>query len=166
MRAITLWQPWASLIAEGEKTVETRPLQHPWRSGIGQTIAIHAAKRKPFVIEATQYADWCERAGWPGLPLGAIVATCTLTDVIPIGDKWHPTIGESEAVAMLDGRVVLTGDPGSYRAGEAAFGDYTPGRWALVLDNVQKVEPVFCRGYQGLWTVPARVADNLVSRCA
>ena len=48
MKAITLHQPWASLIAEGVKTIETRSWAPPaalW----GERIAIHAATRKPTV---------------------------------------------------------------------------------------------------------------------
>lgn len=38
MKALTLWQPWASLIADGRKLIETRP--RPWyHTG---PIAIHA----------------------------------------------------------------------------------------------------------------------------
>ena len=46
MRAISLHQPWASLIAEGHKDVETRSWAPPGRL-VGQRIAIHAAKRTP-----------------------------------------------------------------------------------------------------------------------
>lgn len=38
MKAITLWQPWASLIADGRKKIETRP--RPWNY-VGP-VAIHA----------------------------------------------------------------------------------------------------------------------------
>ena len=44
MHAITLHQPWASLIALGIKTVETRSWPAPARL-VGRTIAIHAGKR-------------------------------------------------------------------------------------------------------------------------
>ena len=44
MYAITLHQPWASLIALGVKTVETRSWPASARL-VGQTIAIHAGKR-------------------------------------------------------------------------------------------------------------------------
>ena len=40
MKAITLWQPWASLIADGLKKIETRP--RPWYF-VG-CIAIHAGQ--------------------------------------------------------------------------------------------------------------------------
>lgn len=44
MKAVSLWQPWASLIACGAKTIETRSWPAP-RTVVGQRIAIHAAKR-------------------------------------------------------------------------------------------------------------------------
>lgn len=45
LRAITIWQPWASLIAAGAKRYEFRSWAAPeWI--IGQRIAIHAGSRK------------------------------------------------------------------------------------------------------------------------
>jgi hypothetical protein len=42
MKAITIWQPYAQLIVTGRKLVENRVRPFPWRSAIGQRIAIHA----------------------------------------------------------------------------------------------------------------------------
>ena len=50
MKAITLWQPWASLVALQIKTIETRSWPAP-KALIGQRIAIHASKKQP---------GWCE----------------------------------------------------------------------------------------------------------
>ena len=44
MKATTLWQPWASLIAIGAKYYETRDYPPPAKL-LGQRIAIHAAVR-------------------------------------------------------------------------------------------------------------------------
>jgi hypothetical protein len=41
MRALSLWQPWASLIADGRKKIETRHWEMTWRG----PLAIHAAKK-------------------------------------------------------------------------------------------------------------------------
>ena len=41
MRAISLWQPWATAIAVGVKQIETRH----WKTDYRGPIAIHAAKR-------------------------------------------------------------------------------------------------------------------------
>lgn len=46
MKVITLWQPWATLIPLGLKTIETRSFPAP-KSLVGQTIAIHSAKMMP-----------------------------------------------------------------------------------------------------------------------
>ena len=77
MYAITLHQPWASLIALGIKTVETRSWPAPDRL-MGQTIAIHAGKR---VVKGPGDAierelrtrlgeDWSRH-----IPTGAVLAT-------------------------------------------------------------------------------------------
>ena len=42
--ALTIWQPWASLIAAGAKPYEFRK-HHPARAHIGHPLAIHAGKR-------------------------------------------------------------------------------------------------------------------------
>ena len=41
MKAITVWQPWASLLVSGRKRYETRS----WATSYRGPIAIHAAKR-------------------------------------------------------------------------------------------------------------------------
>lgn len=45
MKALTIWQPWASLILAGAKPYEFRGWRPP-RSIIGQRIAIHAGARR------------------------------------------------------------------------------------------------------------------------
>lgn len=51
MKALTIWQPWASLIVAGAKPFEFRGWSMP-RSMIGQRIVIHAAARKVNRVEA------------------------------------------------------------------------------------------------------------------
>jgi activating signal cointegrator 1 len=41
MKALSLWQPWASLISDGRKTIETRH----WPMSYRGPLAIHAAKK-------------------------------------------------------------------------------------------------------------------------
>ena len=67
MLAITLYQPWATWVADGQKRYETRSWSTPYR---GQ-IAIHAGKSREFTGKATAY------------PLGAVVAVAMLEGVIP-----------------------------------------------------------------------------------
>jgi len=64
MYAITLWQPWATAMAAGFKTIETRPWPAP-KNLIGQRIAIHAAKRLNWKDEQASFrAIYEELVDW------------------------------------------------------------------------------------------------------
>ena len=135
LRAISLWQPWASLIAMGEKHFETRSWATPYRG----LLAIHAAKQ--WGIGERNAFDWFNRdmpdlqTRWPHsdhparpLPLGAVLFVFRLVDVM-----------RTDEIATL-----------SYR--ELAFGDYTPGRFAWQLEMVEVFEqPIPAKGAQSLW---------------
>lgn len=127
MKAVTLWQPWASLIVVGAKRIETRN----WATRYRGEIAIHAAQKwnRELMAIAAECRCW---TGDPGLlPLGAVVATARLTDCLPT---------ESPELAHI-----LTEQ-------EVRLGDYSAGRFAWVLEDVQPLPvPVFCSGAQGLW---------------
>ena len=80
MYAITLHQPWASLIALGVKTVETRSWPAPARL-MGQTIAIHAGKRvvrKPGIAVENEMRAHLGEDWHRSIPAGAVLATTTL----------------------------------------------------------------------------------------
>lgn len=105
VKALTLWQPWASLVALGVKTIETRS----WSTKYRGPLAIHAAVRKPprvwtqddgyappaaDIIGMGRHWESFEDRYQPGQfgydwvgPLGAVVATCTLVDVLPIHEQ-------------------------------------------------------------------------------
>ncbi len=127
MKALTLTQPWASLVALGHKRVETRS----WRTHYRGPLAIHAAKGFP--PEAREFAV-AERA-FGRLPAriarGAVICTIDLMDC------------QDAEVAAFD----LSGL-------ERHLGDYAPGRWAWIFDPASLHvfdEPVFMRGALGLW---------------
>ena len=149
MYAITLHQPWATLIALGIKTVETRSWPAPERL-LGQVIAIHAGKRvvrRPGeCIERELRAHWIE--DWSRtIPTGAVVATATLAGmarveyVDPIsGRAMHEAVTETGCAA------------GRGRTGIDPWGDFSAGRWLWFLDHVMALrEPVPAVGRQGFW---------------
>lgn len=148
LRALSVSQPWATLVAVGAKHAETRS----WRPiGAGAPpwpLAIHAAKAFPSwareLCATEPFASVLAAAGYPdpaGLPRGAVVAVCTLLGV-------RPTAGDAlvaSALPDLDGTWV----PAPH---EHAFGDYRPGRWAWLLTQATPLVPaVPARGAQGLW---------------
>lgn len=64
------------------------------------------------------------------MPSGVVLATCNLLDCVPITPEFVATLGEQEK----------------------AFGDYTPGRYAWILENVRQLnKPVPAKGMQRLW---------------
>ena len=161
MKALTVRQPWASLIAAGVKTIETRS----WSSEYRGPLAIHAGKHRPAHDEAVGDWYWDEvhydgqivyRYGpqvRPGV-LGAVVATCTLADVVPIVDApnlaGHPRVrisgrsGPAHVLRPPDG-------PASNVTDQLPFGDFAPGRYAFLLTDIAPCDPVPAKGRQGLW---------------
>ena len=131
MKALTLTQPWASLVALGLKRVETRS----WSTWYTGPLAIHAAKG--FSPAARRFAEEEQARGLvpARLPFSAIVATCRLV-------KCRPTEEMAPVVGGLERRL----------------GDYTPGRWAFELEEIRALrKPVYCRGMLGLWKLPEEV---------
>jgi hypothetical protein len=151
VKCISLWQPWATLVAIGAKSIETRD----WPTTYSGRLAIHAAKRwtpeqRDVCWEAHAYAvalkGFADASGEVKLPLGAIVCTCRLVECIQV------TSAEQRHYARRNGRGQVTLPPD---APERSFGDYSPGRWAWLLADVEPLpEPVPFKGAQGFFDVP------------
>ena len=138
MKAITIHQPYASLIAHGYKRFETRG----WRTHYRGPIAIHAGKKidhQAVLMIARDYPRiWRDITP---LPSGSIVAVAELVEcrkaVMNPAYELVELVGEKDAVL--------------FDAMENDFGDYTPGRYAWELANVRLIEPIPAKGRQGLW---------------
>lgn len=129
MKALSLLQPWASLVAAGAKRYETRS----WGTDYRGPLAIHASKS---AFEGREYFLSSEVAQaaldglcWLDLPRGAIVATARLTDCfrsrgLPPPDRCQH---------------------------EGAFGNFERGRFLWKLEDVRPIQPAPARGSLGLW---------------
>lgn len=135
MRALTLTQPWATLVATGEKTIETRS----WQTEHRGVIAIHAAKgmteEDKAVCRVHPFSTALRKHGVTAisqLPRGAVIATARLT-----------------ACVKLSGHVAAEPPEDSW---ERAFGDYSRGRYIWTLINVVALPtPIPAQGMLGLW---------------
>ena len=79
MKALTLWQPWASVVALGIKKIENRRWKPP-ASVIGRRIAIHAGKTYD-EKGAKLIAEIC--GGQPErVPFGVLMATARVVGVV------------------------------------------------------------------------------------
>ena len=128
MNAISLWQPWASAMASGVKTIETRS----WPTTHRGDLVICSAKRKPSAYECGD--DETYRAAMQ-MPYGCAVCVVEMYDCWPtdrINNLRQPI---SEA--------------------ERDLGDYTPGRYGWLTRNCRALKtPVPILGRQGLWMLP------------
>lgn len=140
MLALSLLQPWASLIAMGEKTVESRN----WRTDRKNLrIAIHASKNlsgsDKNLCMCAPFAEVLRAHGhysWKTLPFGAVIATAELVHCIP---------GKMALNLMRDGKLGAR-----Y---EEEFGNFDgDDRWAWILKDVQVLDrPIPAKGSLGLW---------------
>ena len=144
--AISLWQPWATYMADLLKANETRH----WSTPIRGLIAIHAAKTTQGIAATASHLHAAGREDLLGRyigvpwPHGCIVAVGELYDVQP-------------AAAVVDKISVQERAMGNY---EVTPFDREHGstRYAWLFRNVRKVDPpILCKGQQGFWTLPEDV---------
>lgn len=146
MKALTLTQPWATLVAKGRKKIETRS----WNTNYRGLLAIHAAKGFPSWAQQECYTNFFLPAlfddydgRWQSLPTGAIVATCELIATQKIDE-----------MDLIKGRRGWSKGSFIWYASEQekAFGDYSIGRYMWFLENIKMLrEPIPARGALGLW---------------
>ncbi len=136
MKALTLWQPWATLVALGEKQHETRS----WSTNYRGPLAIHAAKTAAHTHQfwAKHFQRSLQSGGYhrpKSLPYGMVVAICQLVDIVPTS---------IEIVYAFDQK-------------ELAFGDYSPHRFVWKLEDIVRLtDPIPATGRQKLWTWDVR----------
>lgn len=169
MLCLSLYQPWASFVAYGLKTVETRS----WGFAHRGPLLIHAGKRpldriaqavaartlgNPAALEQLRAAGFDPAAPWPrGAVVGATrVVQVWRTEAVGItaapdapgwaaddGDHRHDPAAKSVCVSAI----------------EASLGDYSPKRFAIALEGCTALPtPVVVRGFLGLFNV----ADDLI----
>ena len=127
MKAISLWQPWATLMAVGLKKNETRH----WPTRYRGPLLIHATKRmeSPTIL----MRELLKPHGYQSLsdfPRGAVVCKLDLIDCVSTDNyiAEHP---------------------------EYQLGDYSSGRFVWITDNLVTLEkPVPFSGAQGFFNVP------------
>jgi activating signal cointegrator 1 len=134
MKALSVKQPWAELIASGDKQVETRSVPTHHRG----PLAIHASLRAdlgPVALHA-----WLEARH-------SLAAASTRT-------------AEKEVLALPAGRVVAVAKLASCEPfhpsheGQACT-PWRPNAWAWRLDDARRADSPFpVKGQLGLWNIP------------
>lgn len=149
VRAITLHQPWASLIAWGVKTIETRSWLPPAKLMPGLVLLVHAGKK----IDAE-----------------ACHAVSEIREALKAHDVRTPVDLPTGAVLAVTSCYRAVRDPGfielAMMDGQQPFGHFGPGRCYWLLSSTVDVldEPVQATGRQGLWKPPSFVLDAVHSQ--
>lgn len=148
MKALTLWQPWATLVAMGAKRIETRS----WVTAYRGDIAIHSAAKLPAKWlgssrHSPQFRDYLadifnvrrdsdERTGLHvddairALPYGKVLCVVELMGVQSTGNLFEEEITDMEK----------------------CFGNYEQGRYAWFLNRRHVFEPpISAKGNRMLW---------------
>lgn len=132
MRALSIKEPWASLIRERVKWVETRS----WGTNYRGELYIHAS-RSP-VPKGDEKVDrliaLLPAADCTGFAYGCLVARCEVVDCIRMDEVYVERMRREHPIEYL-------------------CGEYAPGRYAWRLDRIEPLEkPLPRRGMLGIWS--------------
>ncbi len=174
-KALTLWQPWATLMTLRVKWIETRP----WTTNYRGRIYLHAGKRFVELGYGGELGGWLCRVSsfngrpyllapgtWPGggaldwnekmpapmpLPLGAVLGSAELTDCVPILGVLPTT--QTRCIEANRGNAALWNEVGATVINDQVpFGDFTPGRFGWLFEGIEPLaKPVAAKGMQRLW---------------
>jgi hypothetical protein len=156
VKALTIWQPWASLIIALAKPYEFRSWPAP-KSLIGQRIALHAGARP---ARKDEIADLIVRLGG-----NKTWSTALKPDIaLPLLERWHTMPGSLPLSSILG--TAMLGTPVRAReiihefAGRKGLGGgllldsdrVEHSNWAWPLTEIQPLEPFQpAKGMQGFW---------------
>lgn len=128
VKVLSLMQPWAQLVVEGHKELETRS----WTTKYRGELFIHASRKFFYADLELCKQDRFFKKCIPDatvLKNGFIIGKVTLVDCIPV-EEFNGKISKQEIT----------------------FGDYRPGRWAWVLENpIVLPNPIETPGKLSVW---------------
>lgn len=126
MKVLTLREPWASLIGENIKLVETRS----WPTSYRGELYIHAGLTK--IPANNKRMNDMKDLLKGSLHYGNIFLKCKLTDCIEITENLANEYKKANLTNFL-------------------CGDYTAGRFAWILSDVEYIEEIPAKGHLSIW---------------
>ena len=128
MKVLSLIEPYATLIKNGVKTIETRS----WKTNYRGKLYIHASATK-IPKEYEQNKELMSIVDINNLNYGNIICSCELVDCIKMTDEF-------------------INDIKSNRKNEYITGIYENGRYAWILENIEQLdEPIKAKGKLNIW---------------
>lgn len=123
MKVISIKEPFATLIKENIKNIETRS----WKTNYRGEIYIHASK----VSDKTRTQELLELTKDLKMNNGNIIAKATLVDCKYIDQEFIKEIKQNET--------------------EYLCGYYEEGRYAWILKDIKKIKPIPAKGKLNIW---------------
>lgn len=126
MKVLSIKEPYATLICNGNKYIETRS----WKTNYRGELFIHASGKKlateyltnPYVLEIIQGMD---------MNFGNIICKGNLVDCIYMDEKFLQTIKQDD--------------------NEYNLGLYEIGRYAWIFEDIKPIEPIPAKGKLNIW---------------
>jgi hypothetical protein len=128
MRVISLLEPWASLIRENIKKVETRS----WKTNYRGELYIHSSLKK---VNKNDFkmGELISLLKDTDFKYGYIIAKCKLVDCVYMDEEYIKTIRKNNQ--------------------EFICGQYEVGRYAWILEDIEMLEnPIKVKGHLGIWS--------------
>lgn len=127
MKVLSLKEPWASLIKDEIKCVETRS----WKTNYRGELYIHASLSKVSSI-CQENRELMRLVKSQDYPYGCIICKCKLVDCIKMTEEYVEDMRLKNPI-------------------EYACGDYKVNRYAWILSDIEPVTPIEVKGHLGIW---------------
>lgn len=127
MKVLTIREPWASLIGEHIKTIETRS----WPTNYSGELFIHAGKY-PVPKNNERVNRLISYLNDSPFQYGKIFIRCNLIDCVLIDEDYAASVKKSM--------------PLNYDCG-----DFTLGKYAWILTDITKIDPIDATGHLSIW---------------
>ncbi len=129
MKVLSLTEPFATLIKNGIKTIETRS----WKTNYRGKLYIHASSTK-IPKEYRSNEDLMSLVDLNELNYGHVICCCDLVDCIQMDDNFINEIRKNK--------------------NEYICGLYSKGRYAWILKNIETLDnPIKAKGHLGIWNL-------------
>lgn len=128
MKVLSLTEPYASLVKDGVKKIETRS----WKTNYRGRLYIHVSST-PIPVKCRNNSELMNLVDYNNLNFGHIICSCYLEDCVLMTDSFIEKIKNT--------------DYNEYIAGE-----YAPGRYAWILKDLEVLDnPIKVGGHLGIW---------------
>ena len=127
MKVLSIIEPWATLIKENKKYIETRT----WETSYRGELYIHASKKK-INIKDEQIQELLKLLPSTEMNYGKIICKCQLVDCIYMDEKFINEIKQNKQ--------------------EYICGYYQVGRYAWILEKTELIKPkIEAKGKLNIW---------------